>query len=319
MGVLTAAGLPFLGRVWASAEASSLRVIGARMVLLADSDAAAAGEQLGAGRPLGGAPCVALQLLGEGVVEKLAALVAHLEGAEGLPAGALRAAASPAGAAALAKALLGPAAGRAPSARASCAKVAGAACVLVLPHALLGGSAGAILSDCTAALAAGGGGGGGGSGGEGGLAVTALKILEFSRGQAEEFLEVYKDVVPEYVVRRGAAGRGAARRRPFSPRSRPNALFSPPRPLQDLVNEYSSGPMIALEVSGEGAVETVRAIAGPRDVEVARRVRPHTMRAKHGVAAAAGGPGARARLAVHTTDLAEDGPLEADYVFNLVD
>ena len=29
------------------------------------------------GAPLGGAPCVALQLLGEGVVEKLAALVAQ--------------------------------------------------------------------------------------------------------------------------------------------------------------------------------------------------------------------------------------------------
>jgi nucleoside-diphosphate kinase len=77
--------------------------------------------------------------------------------------------------------------------------------------------------------------------------------------------------------------------------------------------------MIALEVSGEGAVDAVRAIAGPRDVEVARRVRPHTLRARHGVSAAAGGPGSRARLAVHATDLAEDGPLETDYVFNLVD
>jgi hypothetical protein len=42
------------------------------------------------------------------------------------------------------------------------------------------------LSDLTAALAAGGGGGGGGA-----PAVTALKILDLSRGQAEEFLEVY--------------------------------------------------------------------------------------------------------------------------------
>ncbi len=77
--------------------------------------------------------------------------------------------------------------------------------------------------------------------------------------------------------------------------------------------------MVALEVSGDGAVDAVRGIAGPRDVEVARRVRPHSLRAKHGVSAAQGGPGSRARLAVHTTDLAEDGPLEADYVFNMVE
>ena len=77
--------------------------------------------------------------------------------------------------------------------------------------------------------------------------------------------------------------------------------------------------MVAVEVTGERAVEAVRELVGPRDVDVARRVRPSTLRAKHGVSAAQGGPGMRARLGLHCTDLPEDGPLEVDYVFNMVD
>jgi hypothetical protein len=37
--------------------------------------------------------------------------------------------------------------------------------------------------------------------------------------------------------------------------------------------EYSSGPLIALEVSGPDAVRRMRELAGPRDAEVARRIR----------------------------------------------
>jgi nucleoside-diphosphate kinase len=82
-----------------------------------------------------------------------------------------------------------------------------------------------------------------------------------------------------------------------------------------MLNEYSSGPFVALEICGEDAVAQLRSIVGPRDVDVALRVRGHTLRAKYGVPSSTGGPGSTAKLGLHCTDLAEDGPLECEYIF----
>lgn len=76
------------------------------------------------------------------------------------------------------------------------------------------------------------------------------------------------------------------------------------------MNELSRGPLLALEVTGPGAVLLLRELAGPRDIEVAKRVRPSTLRAKYGVSVGA--------CAIHVTDLPEDGPLECEYMFALV-
>jgi nucleoside-diphosphate kinase len=78
-----------------------------------------------------------------------------------------------------------------------------------------------------------------------------------------------------------------------------------------MVNELSRGPVLAVELRGRDAVARAREAAGPRDVEVARRIRPHCLRAKFGVSA--GAP------AVHVTDLTEDGPLDCEYVFAMLD
>ncbi len=85
-----------------------------------------------------------------------------------------------------------------------------------------------------------------------------------------------------------------------------------------MVNEYSSGPLVAIEVLGEDSVIRVRAIAGPRDVDVAQRIRADTLRAKYGVSASTPGAG-RAKLAIHTTDIPGDGPLECEELFALID
>lgn len=78
-----------------------------------------------------------------------------------------------------------------------------------------------------------------------------------------------------------------------------------------MVDEYSTGPLIALEVTGPSAVSTLREMAGPRDGEVARRIRPESLRAKYGISGAKPG--------IHVTDLEEDGPLECEYVFSILD
>lgn len=57
-------------------------------------------------------------------------------------------------------------------------------------------------------------------------------------------------------------------------------------------------------------VEAFRQLVGPADPELARVLRPHTLRARFGVG--------RVRKAIHCTDLAEDGPLETSYFFSVL-
>lgn len=61
---------------------------------------------------------------------------------------------------------------------------------------------------------------------------------------------------------------------------------------------------------GREPVEAFRQLAGPRDPELARVLRPHTMRARFGVS--------RVRNSIHCTDLVEDGQLEASYFFSVL-
>lgn len=71
----------------------------------------------------------------------------------------------------------------------------------------------------------------------------------------------------------------------------------------------TKGVCVALEIadpSGE-----FRSFVGPHDPEIARALRPQTLRALFGLD--------KVRNAVHVTDLPEDAPLELDYFFRLID
>jgi nucleoside-diphosphate kinase len=80
--------------------------------------------------------------------------------------------------------------------------------------------------------------------------------------------------------------------------------------VQDLVIEYSLGPLIAVEVTGPSAVSTLRTLAGPRDTELAKRIRPESLRARFGTSTS--------KPSIHVTDLEEDGSLECEYMFSLL-
>ena len=72
-----------------------------------------------------------------------------------------------------------------------------------------------------------------------------------------------------------------------------------------MVDELMAGPCLALEVCGqEGSsiVQQFRDFCGPYDPEVARHIKPDSLRGRFGVD--------KVRNAVHCTDLPEDGPLE---------
>ena len=104
------------------------------------------------------------------------------------------------------------------------------------------------------------------------LELRCLKVVE-----ASEFLEVYKGVLIEFSA---------------------------------MVSQYSAGPLIAVAISGDNCLNDLRALCGPSDPEVARVLRPNSLRALFGSNKVENG--------VHCTDLEEDGSLEVEYFFKIL-
>lgn len=112
---------------------------------------------------------------------------------------------------------------------------------------------------------------------EGGFEISAMQMMNINKSQAEELFEIYKDVLPEF---------------------------------NEMINGIINGPIIVLEVRQNDCVNKFRSLAGPYDPEVAREVRPNTIRAKFGKNCAFN--------AIHCTDLEEDAVYECDYLFNKI-
>ena len=110
-----------------------------------------------------------------------------------------------------------------------------------------------------------------------GYEISAIQMLQFTQVQAKEFFEVYDGVLPTY---------------------------------HDHVVQLASGPSVALEIRAEEAVKTFRVTAGPWDVQMAKELRPGTLRATFGID--------DVKSAVHCTDLAVDGVTECEYCFKLM-
>lgn len=82
-----------------------------------------------------------------------------------------------------------------------------------------------------------------------------------------------------------------------------------------MVGELQSGPCIAMEITHKDEncdIHTdFRKLCGPMDPDIARQIRPNTLRAKYG--------NTKVQNAVHCSDLPEDGPLEVEYFFKILD
>jgi len=133
---------------------------------------------------------------------------------------------------------------------------------VVKPHAMVKGLAGKLVDAIV----------------EDGFEVSAIQLMNITRVNAGELLEVYKSVLPEY---------------------------------NKMAEELCNGPCLAMEVRAENAVQALRALAGPHDPELARVLRPNTLRALYGHDTVMN--------AIHVTDLSEDGQLECDYVFRILE
>ncbi|XP_075763117.1 nucleoside diphosphate kinase homolog 7 isoform X1 [Pelodiscus sinensis] len=110
-----------------------------------------------------------------------------------------------------------------------------------------------------------------------GFEISALQLFNMERANVEEFYEIYRGVVAEYP---------------------------------EMVTELCSGPCIALEIRQFDPQKLFRDFCGPSDPEIARHLRPGTLRAIFGKN--------KIQNAVHCTDLPEDGLLEDMDSFHLL-
>lgn len=111
-----------------------------------------------------------------------------------------------------------------------------------------------------------------------GFEISAMEMFYIDKPTAEEFFEVYKGVFPEYSM---------------------------------LIEHISTGgPIIVMEIRQDDAVNSFRKFCGPHDPELARQINPGSLRAQFGTD--------RVRNALHCTDLVEDGVLECEYFFSIL-
>jgi nucleoside-diphosphate kinase len=100
---------------------------------------------------------------------------------------------------------------------------------IIKPHAVANGDAGKIIDIIL----------------QEGFEISAMEMFTLDKPTAEEFFEVYKGVLPEFVA---------------------------------LIEHMTTGPCIALEVRQENAVKAFRDLAGPMDPEIAKNLRPNSLR-----------------------------------------
>ncbi|KAM6293783.1 nucleoside diphosphate kinase homolog 7 isoform 3-T3 [Porphyrio hochstetteri] len=144
----------------------------------------------------------------------------------------------------------------------SSAKFTNSTCCVIKPHAVNEGLAGKIIKAIISE----------------GFQISALQMFNMERPNVEEFYEIYRDVVAEYM---------------------------------EMVTELCSGPCIAMEIIQPEPPKVFRDFCGPSDPEIARHLRPGTLRAVFGRN--------KVQNAVHCTDLPEDGPLEVQYFFRILE
>ena len=72
-----------------------------------------------------------------------------------------------------------------------------------------------------------------------------MEMFHLDKPTAKEFLEIYEGVLPEFVP---------------------------------MVEQMTTGPCIVMEVRQENAVQSFRDLCGPMDPEIAKNLRPNTIR-----------------------------------------
>ncbi|KAH8382022.1 hypothetical protein KR009_001440 [Drosophila setifemur] len=137
---------------------------------------------------------------------------------------------------------------------------------IIKPHSIKDGLLGDILGEIVA----------------NGFRVSAMRMLLMARINCEEFYEVYRGVLPEYIP---------------------------------MVAQLASGVCMCMEIVAVDPEKDshleFRNFCGPMDPEIAKLLRPNTLRAKFGKS--------KVQNAIHCTDLQDDTHLELQYMFKILD
>lgn len=134
-------------------------------------------------------------------------------------------------------------------------------CAIIKPHVIKEGNAGRIIDMIL----------------EEGFEISAMELFNLDLPTAEEYFEVYKGVLPEFLP---------------------------------MIEHMTTGPCIALEVRQENVIPAFRKLCGPHDPEIAKNLRPGSIRSKFGID--------RVCNAIHCTDLPEDGVIDCEYFFSIM-
>lgn len=136
---------------------------------------------------------------------------------------------------------------------------------IIKPHCIKDGNLGQILNEIIIS----------------GFKIEAMRMLMIARVNCEEFYEVYRGILPEFI---------------------------------QMVAQLASGVCMCLEIACEDPTknshEEFRKFCGPSDPEIAKLLRPDTLRSKFGHS--------KVLNAVHCTDLPDDTHLEMQYMFKIL-
>lgn len=114
----------------------------------------------------------------------------------------------------------------------------------------------------------------------GNFEISALFSFYFTIVQAEELFDAYRGIFDNY---------------------------------SKFIENISSGPVVALAITGRPGYDSVsdfREFAGPVNPQIAKVLRPNTLRARFGETLLDN--------ALHCTDLPDDGDMECRYIFNVL-
>lgn len=113
---------------------------------------------------------------------------------------------------------------------------------------------------------------------EAGFELSAAKMIHLKRAEANELFDVYKGVLPYFA---------------------------------EVVDCMSAAPCFAMELRKQSnCVEDFRELCGPLDVDMAKHLRPKSLRARFGTS--------NAENAIHATDLEGDAEAEVRYMFQIL-
>jgi len=157
---------------------------------------------------------------------------------------------------------------------------------VIKPHAL--SSAASIINDILAE----------------GFHIKAITTKKLTLLEAKDFYEVYQGVVKEhnYLIEQILSGSVIALQIEC------NRDNNTGKEKENQTNNLQDDPR--REINGNSTFNEFRDFVGPKDPEIAKYIRPRTLRAKYGTD--------RVQNAVHCTDLQEDGHLESTFFFQIL-